>query len=320
MKKWVLALSLTAGVIGLAACNNNNGEVIAETKAGNITMDELYAEMKSKHNDVVEDSLQSIVLTKVLSDKYKVTDKDVDAVIKENKEEYGDRFEELIQQSQFGTVENYKKSLELNLLIEKALLDSVKVTKDEVKAHYDEWEPDDIKVRHIVVEDEETAKEVKTKLDSGEKFEDLAGEYSTEQGAAERGGDLDWVSRGSMDPAFEEAAFKLKVDEISKPVQSSFGWHIIQVTDKKEKASFEDMKEEMEKEVKLQKANPQEVISKELKDANISVKDSDLKSTFDLFLEDPEKPEKDNDKKEDKKSEDKKKDQEDSKDEEKDNK
>lgn len=319
MKKWVLALSLTAGVIGLAACNNNNGEVIAETKAGNITMDELYAELKSKHNDVVEDSLQSIVLTKVLSDKYKVTDKDVDAVIKEEKEKYGDRFEELIQQSQFGTVENYKKSLELNILIEKALLDSVKVSKDEVKAHYDEWQPD-IKARHIVVEDEETAKEVKAKLDNGEKFEDLAGEYSTEPGAAERGGDLDWFSQGSMDPAFEEAAFKLKVDEISNPVQSSFGWHIIQVTDKKEKASFEDMKEEMEKEVKLQKANPQEVISKELKDAKISVKDNDLKSTFDLFLEDPETPEKDNDKKEDKKSEDNKKDQEDSKGEEKDNK
>ena len=319
MKKWVLALSLTAGVIGLAACNNNNGEVIAETKAGNITMDELYAELKSKHNDVVEDSLQSIVLTKVLSDKYKVTDKDVDAAIKEEKEKYGDRFEELIQQSQFGTVENYKKSLELNILIEKALLDSVKVSKDEVKAHYDEWQPD-IKARHIIVEDEETAKEVKAKLDNGEKFEDLAGEYSTEPGAAERGGDLDWFSPGTMDPAFEEAAFKLKVDEISNPVQSSFGWHIIQVTDKKEKASFEDMKEEMEKEVKLQKANPQEIISKELKDAKISVKDSDLKSTFDLFLKDPETPEKDNDKNEDKKSEDNKKDQEDSKGEEKDNK
>lgn len=319
MKKWVLALSLTAGVIGLAACNNNNGEVIAETKAGNITMDELYTEMKSKHNDVVEDSLQSIVLTKVLSDKYKVTDKDVDAVIKENKEEYGDRFEELIQQSQFGTLENYKKSLELNILIEKALLDSVKVSKDEVKAHYDEWQPD-IKARHILVEDEEKAKEIKAKLDNGEKFEDLAKEFSTDPGTGEKGGDLDWFSQGTMDPAFEETAFKLKVDEISNPVQSSFGWHIIQVTDKKEKASFEDMKKEMEKEVKLQKANPQEVISKELKDANISVKDNDLKSTFDLFLKDPETPENDNDKKEDKKSEDKKKDQEDSKDEEKDSK
>ena len=82
-----------------------------------------------------------------------------------------------------------------------------------------------------------------------------------------------------MVPEFEEAAYALDVNEVSEPVQSQHGWHIIKVTEKKEKESFEEMRDELEYELKVSKidaATLQESLQKELKDANVDIKDKDL--------------------------------------------
>jgi foldase protein PrsA len=251
VKKWMLPITIATGILTLTACNGGGSDVIVESEVGNITKDEFYTEMKDMAGEPV---LQSMLYEKVLEDKYEVSDKE-DAF----KEDY----------------------LKLNLLLEKAVASNI--TDEDVKKYYDEEYKPEIKASHILVEDEEKAKEVKSKLDAGEKFEDLAKEYSSD-GSAEQGGDLGWFGPGKMVPEFEEAAYALEVNEISEPVQSQFGFHIIKVTEKKEKEAFEDVKEDMKKQVLTSRlSNPvtiQEAISKEMKDAGVKVNDKDLEKVL----------------------------------------
>lgn len=87
-------------------------------------------------------------------------------------------------------------------------------------------DPKTIKARHILVEQEFEAQDILRKLSEKVPFEDLAAKHS-KCPSGRRGGDLGEFGRGRMVPAFEEAAFALGVDEVSKPVRTQFGYHLI---------------------------------------------------------------------------------------------
>ena len=89
----------------------------------------------------------------------------------------------------------------------------------------------EVKASHILVETEEEAISLKEEILSGKPFEDVAAENSLCPSGA-RGGDLGFFGRGQMVGEFEKAAFDLNVGEISDPVRTNFGWHLIVVTDK----------------------------------------------------------------------------------------
>jgi len=150
------------------------------------------------------------------------------------------------------TEDRLKEDIELNLYVNKLLEPKIKITENEMKNYFEENKDDfkqeeQVKASHILVDDEETAKEIKQKLDNGEDFAELAKKYSTDPTTKDKGGDLGYFTKGKMEKEFENAAFSLKVGEISNPVKTQYGYHIIKVVDKKEgkEANYEESKEEI---------------------------------------------------------------------------
>jgi parvulin-like peptidyl-prolyl isomerase len=86
--------------------------------------------------------------------------------------------------------------------------------------------------RHILVETEDEAQAIIERLEAGEDFADLAAELSTDPGSAANGGDLGFVPRGRFVDTVDEAVFTLPIGEVSEPIQSQFGWHIVEVLER----------------------------------------------------------------------------------------
>lgn len=284
MKKLAIAVTLTAGVLTLAACSSDktDPDVVVETKAGDISKDAFYEELKDRYGEEV---LNELVTVKVLEDKYDVKDEDVDKEVDKVKDQLGDQFEMALQQ-EGQDEESFRKLIRVSLLQEAALGEDIEIDEKELKEQFERMKTE-IKAQHILVEDEDTAKEVKKKLDDGDDFDKLAEKYSTDEASKDDGGQLDYFSVGQMDPAFEDAAYSLKKGEVSDPVQSQHGFHIIKVNDKREKeediGSFEDNKEDIRRELITEKIDPmeaQEKIDGLLKDAKVDVKIKEYKDMF----------------------------------------
>lgn len=122
--------------------------------------------------------------------------------------------------------------------------------------------PGEILVAHIMrftdAENKAKSKDAKTKIDSiyqrvlaGDDFGKLAKQFSEDKGSAVKNGELPWFGTGRMVPEFESAAFALKnIGDVSTPVQSAYGWHIIKLLDRKGIASFESLKPDLERRMK----------------------------------------------------------------------
>jgi peptidyl-prolyl cis-trans isomerase C len=132
-------------------------------------------------------------------------------------------------------IENAKREILTQTAINKMLSD-VDVTDEEAKAYYDVnghlfKNEESVTARHILVDSLELAEDIKNKIDDGMNFEMAALQYSSCP-SKEQGGNLGSFTRGRMVPEFEKAAFELAVGEVSEPVQTQFGYHIIKVEEK----------------------------------------------------------------------------------------
>jgi peptidyl-prolyl cis-trans isomerase C len=104
---------------------------------------------------------------------------------------------------------------------------------------------EEVRARHILVDGKDKAREIFEKIAHGSDFAQLAKEHSKDPGSKDQGGELGFFKRGQMVPPFEEAAFKLKKGEVSEPFESQFGWHIVRVDDRRQRAAppFETVKD-----------------------------------------------------------------------------
>jgi peptidyl-prolyl cis-trans isomerase C len=127
------------------------------------------------------------------------------------------------------------------------------VTEQSMKKVYDEAvtqmnAEQEVRARHILVPTEAEAKTVLAEIKKGTDFAELAKQKSKDPGAAAEGGDLGYFTKEQMVPEFAEVAFKIDKGQVSEPVKTQFGWHVIKVEDKRSKPvpEFEKVKDQVE--------------------------------------------------------------------------
>ena len=121
----------------------------------------------------------------------------------------------------------------LEALFEEKIISRAEPSEAEIKDWYAR-RGEEIKASHILVESDSAAQEILQKLRDGAVFEELAMEYSTDPSVKRNQGDLGWFTWGTMVDNFQEAAFKMKPGEVSAPVKSEYGYHIIKIADRRE--------------------------------------------------------------------------------------
>jgi peptidyl-prolyl cis-trans isomerase C len=188
--------------------------------------------------------------------------------------------------------EDYKRRLAAYQA--KALRDSYLVTKvgpsitdAEIKAEYDQLaakvqQTERVRARHILVATQKDADDIEAKLKAGAKFEDLAKQYSLDN-SKDYGGDLGYFTAPEMVPEFSQAAFALKVGEVSAPVKTQFGWHIIKLEDRKMGTAqpFDQVKDAIRNTLMAKKV--QEKLAGLQGTAKVDLVDPDLKKQYDAF-------------------------------------
>ncbi|HEY9571157.1 MAG TPA: peptidylprolyl isomerase [Metalysinibacillus sp.] len=293
MKKKALTFTLAASVVALAACSGgDSSDLVTSKDFGKITTAEFNDMSKQLTGPFV---LKQMITEKVLADKYEVSKEEVDEAFKPVEEQYGDELNSALAANGL-TADGFKDSLRLQLLQNKALQEHA-VTDEEVKKIYEQGKQE-LNGRHILVEDEETAQKAIKEIKDGASFGDVAKKYSTDPGSKEKGGELGWFSQGTMLESFNDAAYALELNKVSEPVASDFGFHVIEITDKrdvKDYPKFEDKENEIREglvEKMMQTGEAQvvldEVVGKMLKKADFKTEDPLLKDALNLFTNGPE--------------------------------
>jgi len=192
-------------------------------------------------------------------------DKQVETLIAQNINT--DEIKQLVVQ-RYGSLDNYKAYIR-PYLEEQMKLDNVKaqvaqVTEEDIRAYFEvnkeelTSENNKVKVAHILVDELEQAQDILKQIQDGEiTFSEAAVAYSKDTSNSANGGELDWFTKGQMVQPFEEAAFNGQIGTIVGPVETSYGYHLIEVQDRKKLETYEDFAgdEELYNQTKTQLQN-----------------------------------------------------------------
>ena len=238
---------------------------------------------KKLHQDEVEDNVRTLLNGQLPNNKKSIDDLDDDTRAKLVQEVAHQRvLEDAANKSNIPQSNLYKKQLEalhrqvkINLYLDHYA--KRKVNDDLLKAEYKNHvkalkASDDIHVHHILVKDENEAQNIRDEINSGKlTFEQAAKKHSIDSGSKEKGGDLGYISKGQTVPEFEQAAYSLKKGQVSQPIKTPFGYHLIKVTDSRPKKipTFDEVKPQLSNAVAMK--IKQQHVSDLLKDAKVKV-------------------------------------------------
>lgn len=210
---------------------------------------------------------QTIVTTLLLQEakksNIKTEDEEVTKVIGEIKLPPGQDLNTILSMQGF-TLDEFEAKIKDQLTIQKLLNNTIiiDVSDEEILEYFNKNkellnQESSINASHILVNSSKEADDIIKELKKGKSFEDLAKEKSLDPGSKENGGNLGVFPKGAMVKEFEDAAFALKVGEISKPVKTTFGYHIIKVSEilEAKEATLEDSKEKITELIKREKSS-----------------------------------------------------------------
>lgn len=252
---------------------SQHGETVATVNGEEITKEELYEAMLATQG---RDALDRLILSHLILQEGEkrgivVGDEEITAEVQRVIDESFFGMEDYFLQalSEYGIAEEeIKEELKTELILRKVVESELDISEEDKKNYFDANRDafdvhEEVEVRHILLGTREEAEEVILLLQEGSDFAELAGEYSTDQSSAVQGGSLGAFGRGDMVPEFEEAAFSLARGEISDVVETTFGFHVIEVLDRKDarEVSFEEardtVKERLTRELLSSKMNQQ---------------------------------------------------------------
>jgi peptidyl-prolyl cis-trans isomerase C len=273
---------------------DSESKKIATFEGGDVTQGELdeFAEQSgfgdmSKDDPQYQAAIQQIMpqlvgieITKAYAQEHNITvsDKEVDQEIEKIKEQVGEQarssgqdlsdqkaYEQALKQNNI-TEDQLRKDIRENLPVQKVqekVAGGAEPSDEEIQKYYDQNKeaqfttPEQRCVRHILFnkDQKQKADEVKQQLENGGDFAKLAKQYSQDPGSAEKGGDLGCLGKGETVPDFEEAAFGAEQGEIVGPVQTQFGYHLLEVTEIKPKQtrSLEDVESQIRSQLATEK-------------------------------------------------------------------
>lgn len=287
-KKWwlgALVLVLVASFVLVGPwARAAGGDVVAEVNGQPITRDAFYEALEAAVGAQVLDQLITETLVLQAGDDLKepVTDDEVAEALASLRAAYPSAEIYQATLAAYGLdEEKLAHQLRLSLILERLATQNVTVTDEEVAAYFEEHQeelahPERVRARHILVETREEAESIIEALDEGESFEDLAAQHSLDTATKGRGGDVGFFTESdNLVASFKKAAFALKVDEVSEPVESPYGYHVIQVTEREEArpATLEEEAEGIRTALTREKAVPvSEILTGLLEQADVVIR------------------------------------------------
>ena len=313
MKKKIILNSLLVGVLFLAAgCAKipklqDGKEVLAEIDGYKMSVEDLYAELKERGGlTVALDLIDKQIIDKEITDKTGA-ESYADSQVEMYKQYYGDSFEDTLKQYGYSSVETFKELIKSDYLKQKVAQNYIKttITDDEINNYYEENIYGDQTVRYILIKpveaesdatDEEKleletealkeANEIIKKINDGEKFEDLAKEYSDDKLSALNGGLMSNFNSEQVNKTFFDAVIALKDGEMTKePVKDELGYNIILKVSAKAKPELKDVKDDIVETISEQKMKSEEnAITKAWvqirKNYKLNIIDTDIKTLY----------------------------------------
>lgn len=298
-KKFVAGAVTLLSVVALAACAKGGSDKdIVTMKGDTITVGDFYDEIK--YNQGAQQYLFQMTINKVFEKEYgsKVSDKDVEKKVDEQKKQLGEAFNSYLTQ-QGLTEETNKQQIRSNLLLEYAVDQAIskELTDEAYKKAFETYTPE-ITANVIKLDSEEKANEVLASVKAeGADFAQIAKENSTDASTKDKGGEIKFDSGTTTVPTrVKEAASKLDVNGISDVVidpasqKSAGAYYIVKVTKKEEKGSDWKKYEKRLKEIlTAERKNDanfiRSIIAKAMTNANIKVKDDAFKATFNQYMQ-----------------------------------